>query len=80
MLNKKIYLLAFNSNGFVAFFSVIRKYWGNSIIEYFNVDSSPEMHKIAKMMLTGGDPEGTLPIKHVFYRQFLPSRTNVIMI
>lgn len=57
-----------------------RKYWENSLSEYYNVDVSPDMNEIARQMLTGGntDPNAELPIKTVYYRQFLPARADVI--
>lgn len=35
------------------------------------------MHEIARLMLTNGEVEADLPIRQVFYRQFLPSKVDV---
>ncbi|XP_056647957.1 methyltransferase-like protein 17, mitochondrial isoform X1 [Diorhabda sublineata] len=48
-------------------------YWKKYILEYFNVDTSREMNDLAQILLQGGKGTGNMPIKGVFYRQFLPS-------
>ncbi|PNF28864.1 hypothetical protein B7P43_G04416 [Cryptotermes secundus] len=50
-----------------------RSVWGDTIQEHFNVDSSGEMNDLASFLLRGGDEEAEMPIKAVFYRQFLPA-------
>jgi len=55
-----------------------RNFWGNSLKEYFCVDTSSTMNDLAKLLLQEGNPnnEKTLP-KGLFYRQFLPAMPNV---
>ncbi|KAJ9580424.1 hypothetical protein L9F63_024400 [Diploptera punctata] len=47
--------------------------WGDSIKEYFNVDSSVAMNDLATLLLQHGNPEKELSIKKVYFRQFLPA-------
>jgi hypothetical protein len=54
-------------------FRAARSVWGVMIQEHFNVDSSGEMNDLASLLLRGGDEEAEMPIKAVFYRQFLPA-------
>lgn len=58
-------------------FRVARKYWQESLQEYFNVDSSSDMNELAKLILKGGDENTALPISGVYYRQFLPATSTV---
>lgn len=56
-----------------------RSVWGDTIREHFNVDSSGEMNDLASFLLRGGDEEAEMPIKAVFYRQFLPASHRVCL-
>jgi hypothetical protein len=49
------------------------------IQEHFNVDSSGEMNDLASFLLRGGDEEAEMPIKAVYYRQFLPASHEVCL-
>lgn len=51
-------------------------HWGNSIFEYFNVDSSAFMNDLALLLLKGGRGTKQLDDKGIFYRQFLPSNNT----
>lgn len=53
--------------------------WGNSILEYFNVDSSSEMNDLSQILLQDGKGNKEPHLKGVFYRQFLPA-SNVIFL
>jgi hypothetical protein len=53
--------------------------WGDLIQEYFNVDSSGDMNDLADLLLRGGSEEMEMPIKGVFYRQFLPASQTVCL-
>ncbi|XP_028130761.2 methyltransferase-like protein 17, mitochondrial [Diabrotica virgifera virgifera] len=48
-------------------------FWKKYILEYFNVDTSRDMNDLAQMLLQGGHGTPAVPIKGVFYRQFLPA-------
>lgn len=50
-----------------------RTVWGDVIQEVFNVDSSGDMNDLSSLLLRGGNEEANMPIKGVFYRQFLPA-------
>lgn len=60
------------------FFRNARHFWGNSLKEYYCVDTSSTMNDLAKLLLQEGNPnnEKNLP-KGQFYRQFLPSSPKV---
>ncbi|EEB16533.1 ubiquinone biosynthesis protein, putative [Pediculus humanus corporis] len=49
------------------------EYWKESMKEYYCVDSSMEMHKLAELVLQNNDPYSLPMIKNVYYRQFLPA-------
>jgi hypothetical protein len=53
--------------------------WGDVIKEVFNVDSSGDMNDLASLLLRGGKEEADVPIKGVFYRQFLPATHKVCL-
>nr|CAD7400929.1 unnamed protein product [Timema poppensis] len=50
-----------------------REVWGNSLHEYFNVDCCAEMNNLASLLLRDGKEDKEMPLKGVFYRQFLPA-------
>nr|CAD7197480.1 unnamed protein product [Timema douglasi] len=50
-----------------------REVWGNSLHEYFNVDCCAEMNNLASLLLRDGKEDREMPLKGVFYRQFLPA-------
>lgn len=60
------------------FFRNARNFWGESLKEYYCVDTSSCMNDLAKLLLQNGNPndENILP-KGLFYRQFLPASPNV---
>uniref|UniRef100_A0A1B0C547 Methyltransferase-like protein 17, mitochondrial n=1 Tax=Glossina palpalis gambiensis TaxID=67801 RepID=A0A1B0C547_9MUSC len=47
--------------------------WENTIYEYFNVDSSREMNDLSELILRNGNENHEIPLRNVFYRQFLPA-------
>ncbi|XP_068604573.1 ribosome assembly protein METTL17, mitochondrial isoform X1 [Brachionichthys hirsutus] len=47
-------------------------YWGDSLKEMVCVDSSGQMNILAERLLKGDDERAEPPIKHVYFRQFLP--------
>lgn len=47
-------------------------FWGDSIYEYFNVDSCREMNDLSDLILRNGNENEQMSLKNVFYRQFLP--------
>ncbi|XP_065223108.1 methyltransferase-like protein 17, mitochondrial [Planococcus citri] len=55
---------------------IARKYWAESLQEYFCVDSSGEMNELAKLLLKGGDETVPLPISGLYYRQFLSTTVS----
>jgi hypothetical protein len=61
----------------MVFFRAAIAVWGDMIQEYFNVDSSGDMNDLASLLLRGGNEEMEIPIKGVFYRQFLPASHTV---
>ncbi|XP_025424225.1 methyltransferase-like protein 17, mitochondrial [Sipha flava] len=54
------------------------KFWGNSLKEYYCVDTSSTMNDLSKLLLQEGNPNNNqiLP-KGLFYRQFLPASPNL---
>nr|CAD7567480.1 unnamed protein product [Timema californicum] len=54
-----------------------REVWGNSLHEYFNVDCCAEMNNLASLLLRDGKEDKEMPLKGVFYRQFLPASHSV---
>ncbi|CAG9832274.1 unnamed protein product [Diabrotica balteata] len=48
-------------------------FWKKYILEYFNVDTSRDMNDLAQILLQGGHGTPAMPLKGVFYRQFLPA-------
>ncbi|XP_066992180.2 ribosome assembly protein METTL17, mitochondrial [Anabrus simplex] len=55
---------------------VANSLWGDSLKEYFSIDTSASMNDLASLILKDGKESSELPLKGVFYRQFLPvSRT-----
>jgi len=58
-----------------------KNFWGDSLKEYYCVDTSSTMNELAKLLLQEGNPnnEKILP-KGLFYRQFLPASQNVCTI
>ncbi|XP_067136710.1 ribosome assembly protein METTL17, mitochondrial [Centruroides vittatus] len=46
--------------------------WGNSLKEYYCVDSSADMNEVARLLLQDGKEGGEMIFKGVFMRQFLP--------
>jgi hypothetical protein len=63
----------------MVFSRAARAVWGDLIKEYFNVDSSGDMNDLASLLLRGGSEEMEMPIKGVFYRQFLPASQTVCL-
>jgi hypothetical protein len=63
----------------MVFSRAARAVWGDMIQEYFNVDSSGDMNDLASLLLRGGNEEMEIPIKGVFYRQFLPASHTVCL-
>jgi len=57
-----------------------RAVWGDMIQEHFNVDSSGDMNDLASLLLRDGNEEMEMPIKGVFYRQFLPASHTVCVL
>lgn len=51
--------------------------WADSLFEYFNVDTSASMNDLASLVLKDGKEENEIPLKGVFYRQFLPASQTV---
>uniref|UniRef100_A0A336MME2 CSON003852 protein n=1 Tax=Culicoides sonorensis TaxID=179676 RepID=A0A336MME2_CULSO len=49
----------------------VTKFWSDSIYEYYNVDSSGHMNDLAELILKDGDENKQIPLKNVYYRQFL---------
>ncbi|XP_069698787.1 ribosome assembly protein METTL17, mitochondrial isoform X2 [Periplaneta americana] len=50
-----------------------RSVWTECMQEHFNVDSSGHMNDLASLLLREGNEDKEMPIKGVFYRQFLPA-------
>ncbi|CAH0545682.1 unnamed protein product [Brassicogethes aeneus] len=50
-------------------------YWKQYLFEYFNVDSSSSMNDLSQILLQGGRGN-QVPLKGVFYRQFLPANNT----
>uniref|UniRef100_A0A1B6GBT0 Methyltransferase-like protein 17, mitochondrial n=1 Tax=Cuerna arida TaxID=1464854 RepID=A0A1B6GBT0_9HEMI len=50
-----------------------KSYWGDSLKEYMNIDSSSSMNELAALLLQGGRSEVRTPVG-VFYREFLPAQ------
>jgi hypothetical protein len=63
----------------MVFSRAARAVWGDVIQEVFNVDSSADMNDLASLLLRGGNEEAGMPIKGVFYRQFLPASHMVCL-
>lgn len=63
----------------VVFSRAARAVWGDVIQEVFNVDSSGDMNDLSSLLLRGGSEEADMPIKGVFYRQFLPASHTVCL-
>lgn len=59
------------------YFRVASALWGNSLLEYFNVDSSSAMNDLSQVLLQDGRGNKESHLKGVYYRQFLPA-TNVL--
>ncbi|KAI8426902.1 hypothetical protein MSG28_014572 [Choristoneura fumiferana] len=55
----------------------INKYWKEDIFEYFCVDTSQNMHDLARLILCQGKDNVTMPLKGYFQRQFLPASTDL---
>lgn len=55
----------------------INHYWKKDIFEYFCVDTSSEMHELARLLLCGGRENVELRYRAYFQRQFLPASSNV---
>ncbi|XP_075229719.1 ribosome assembly protein METTL17, mitochondrial isoform X2 [Lycorma delicatula] len=53
-----------------------KRYWKNSLKEFFCVDSSSHMNDIAQALLQDGKLNLEIP-KGVFFRQFLPSKNEL---
>ncbi|PSN51932.1 Methyltransferase-like protein 17 [Blattella germanica] len=54
-----------------------RNLWGDTLREFFNVDSSSVMNDLANLLLRDGNEDKEMPMKGVFYRQFLPASQNI---
>lgn len=54
--------------------------WKESLYEYFLVDTSREMNNLSDLILRGGDANKHINLKNVYYRQFLPVSTEVLII
>ncbi|XP_068604574.1 ribosome assembly protein METTL17, mitochondrial isoform X2 [Brachionichthys hirsutus] len=54
-------------------------YWGDSLKEMVCVDSSGQMNILAERLLKGDDERAEPPIKHVYFRQFLPVSPKVLV-
>lgn len=61
-------------------FRVASDLWRNSILEYFNVDSSCAMNDLSQILLQGGRGNKQPDLKGVFYRQFLPATKVTITV
>uniref|UniRef100_A0A1B0ABA6 Methyltransferase-like protein 17, mitochondrial n=1 Tax=Glossina pallidipes TaxID=7398 RepID=A0A1B0ABA6_GLOPL len=46
--------------------------WKSTLYEYFNVDSSRDMNDLSELILRDGNENHEIPLRNVFYRQFLP--------
>lgn len=46
--------------------------WKESIFEYYNVDSSREMHNLSDLIIRDGNENQQPNLQNVYYRQFLP--------
>jgi hypothetical protein len=54
--------------------------WPKSINEHFNVDVSQHMNETSRLLLQQGDEENKLIFNGVFYREFLPVSSDVMII
>lgn len=54
----------------------INNFWKKDIFEYFCVDTSPDMHDLARLILCGGKENKELPHRAYFQRQFLPASSD----
>ncbi|XP_054276354.1 methyltransferase-like protein 17, mitochondrial [Macrosteles quadrilineatus] len=50
-----------------------KAYWGDSLKEFVNIDSSNSMNELSSLIIRGGNPEIEVPL-NVYYRSFLPSQ------
>ncbi|KAI5651311.1 mitochondrial small ribosomal subunit rsm22 domain-containing protein [Phthorimaea operculella] len=55
----------------------INTYWPGEIFEYFCVDTSSNMHDLARLILCSGKDNVEMPLKGYFQRQFLPASTDL---
>lgn len=55
----------------------VNTFWKNDIFEYFCVDTSTDMHDLARLILCQGKDNVKLPLKGFFQRQFLPASTDL---
>ncbi|XP_055386461.1 methyltransferase-like protein 17, mitochondrial [Condylostylus longicornis] len=49
--------------------------WNNTLLEYYNVDSSRNMNDLAESILREGNSQ-QIKLNKVFFRQFLPAKTT----
>ncbi|KAH8255596.1 hypothetical protein KR038_007012 [Drosophila bunnanda] len=52
---------------------VASELWRDQIFEYYNVDRSREMNEISELILRDGHENKQIPLRNVYYRQFLPA-------
>ncbi|XP_017042760.1 methyltransferase-like protein 17, mitochondrial [Drosophila ficusphila] len=52
---------------------VASELWRDHIFEYYNVDRSREMNEISELILRDGHENKQIPLRNVYYRQFLPA-------
>lgn len=55
----------------------INNFWKSDIFEYFCVDTSSNMHDLARLILCQGKDNVEIPIKAYFQRQFLPASADL---
>lgn len=55
----------------------VNTYWKKDIFEYFCVDTSPNMHDLARLIICHGRDNVEMPLKGYYQRQFLPASTDL---
>ncbi|XP_053618886.1 methyltransferase-like protein 17, mitochondrial [Plodia interpunctella] len=55
----------------------VNTFWKGDIYEYFCVDTSQNMHDLARLILCSGKDNVEMSYKGYFQRQFLPASTNL---
>lgn len=64
-------------SGLGSCFWAAKTVWPKYFQEYFSIDISTAMHSLARLLATGGNPNGQMKFRSFFQRDFLPSTDKI---